>query len=229
MPLTPVYGLPYEAPGDQPLHSLTGGSSGTEPILAEAVEAELQRIDGDIAGLVTDIEEAALGWVPIGAGEQSNVSAFVIDVTAGGKYPAGTFQLLRLYLRGQMDGTSQWVTLNINDSLTSESHRTSWLLYDAEGTLDENGINDGTTWRVAFWSGSLIGNVAQVTLYATDVPAFVSYEATGTMIASGATASRKSLTWGRLNENRLVSSLRVGRVGSSNISSCRWWLEGWRN
>src|SRR5690554_7736615 len=179
MPQTPVYGLPFEAPGDLPGHTLDGGPVGDQPILAEAVEAELSRVDNDIAGLVEDIEEAALGWTPIGAGEQSNVSAFVIDVTAGGKYPAGTFSLMRLYLRGQMDGTAQWLSLNINDSLTEDSHRTSWLVYDAEGNLDENGTEDRVAWRIAFWSGTLIANVAQVTLYATNIPSFVSYEATG--------------------------------------------------
>src|SRR5690606_22028030 len=229
MPQTPVYGLPIEAPGDLPGHTLDGGPVGDQPILAEAVEAEASRVANDIAGLAEDIEEAAVGWTPIGAGEQSNVSAFVIDVTAGGKYPPGTFSLMRLYLRGEMDGDAQWVSLNINNSLTEDSHRTSWLRYNAQGSLEASGHEDRVTWRIAYWSGTLIANVAQVTLYATNTPSYVSYEATGTYIATGGSASNRSVTWGRLNENRLVTSLRVGRIGTADIATCRWWLEGWRN
>src|SRR5690606_36128771 len=77
MPLIPPYGLRVPEKSDQP------DVAGDMLNLGEDVRDELLRIDNDIAGLVTDIEEAALGWVPIGAGEQSNVSAFVIDVTAG--------------------------------------------------------------------------------------------------------------------------------------------------
>jgi hypothetical protein len=55
VPLTPIYGLPFEHEDDQPLHSLTGGSSGTEPILAEEVEDELARIEGDIADVESDL------------------------------------------------------------------------------------------------------------------------------------------------------------------------------
>src|SRR5690606_39581333 len=99
MPQTPVYGLPFEAPGDIPGHTLDGGPVGDQPILAEAVESELSRVDTDIAGLVEDIEEDVLGWTPIGAGEQSHVSAVVIDATAGGKYPPGTVSMMRRYLR----------------------------------------------------------------------------------------------------------------------------------
>jgi len=223
MPLIPPYGLRVPETTDQP--DVVGDMLN----FGEDVSDELVRIDSDIAGLVDDIEEAALGWTPIGAGEQSNVSAFVIDATAGGKYPPGTFSMMRLYLRGDMDGEAQWLSLNINNSLTEDSHRTSWLRYNAQGTLEANGHEDRVTWRIAYWSGALIANAAQVTLYATDVPSFVSYEATGTYIASGASASRRSITWGRLNENRLVTSLRVGRIGTADIATCRWWLEGWRN
>lgn len=197
--------------------------------LAEAVNDEIVRVDSDIQTVSDAATAAALGWVPIGSGEEAATSAFVIDLTAGGAYPAGTFSLMRLYFRGDMDGSAQWLTLNINDSLTSESHRSSWLAYDADGALDESGNGDLTTWRLAYWSGVLIGNAATATLYSTDVDSFVSYEGTGTYIASGSTASRRSFSWGRLNENRLPSSLRVGRVGTDNIANCRWWAEGWRD
>lgn len=55
MPDTPIYALPFETnPTDAPGHSLHGGLVGTDPILAEAVETELARIDA-AAAVVGDI------------------------------------------------------------------------------------------------------------------------------------------------------------------------------
>ena|SRR5690554_1196584 len=226
MPQTPVYGLPFEAPGDLPGHTLDGGPVGDQPILAEAVEAELSRIDGDVADLQAEV---ARGWTPIASGGEAAVSAFTVDVTAGGRYPAGTFSLLRLHLRGQMDSDAQWLSLNINNSLDADTHRRGWLQFRAsDGTVTDSGMGDATTWRIGYWSGQLVGNTCTVELFDTDIASFVSYKSTSEYQSGNASTFYRTECWGRLNENRLVSSLRVGRVGSSNISSCRWWLEGYR-
>jgi hypothetical protein len=54
-PTTPIYGLPYENDDSQPLSSISGGSSGTEAILAQAVEDELARIDDAVADAEGDL------------------------------------------------------------------------------------------------------------------------------------------------------------------------------
>ena len=60
MPETPIYGFPFEHPvDDEPGHTLDGGSLGTEPILAQEVEDELERIDGGI----TDLQTALAGLI----------------------------------------------------------------------------------------------------------------------------------------------------------------------
>lgn len=48
MPTTPVFGLPFEDASEQPGYTLTGGSSGLDPILAEAVEAAIATINASI-------------------------------------------------------------------------------------------------------------------------------------------------------------------------------------
>lgn len=45
MPQTPIYGFEFEDPDEQPGRTLSGGSAGLDPILAEQLEAELQRIE----------------------------------------------------------------------------------------------------------------------------------------------------------------------------------------
>lgn len=51
MPFEPIYGLPYEAGTDLPGWSLTGGPDVTQPILAEAVAAQLARLDDRLQSL----------------------------------------------------------------------------------------------------------------------------------------------------------------------------------
>lgn len=51
MPFEPSYGLPYEAGSDLPGWSLTGGPDGSQPVLAEAVAAQLRRLDNLVQGL----------------------------------------------------------------------------------------------------------------------------------------------------------------------------------
>lgn len=51
MPFEPEFGLPYEAGSDLPGWSLTGGPDGSQPVLAEAVAAQLRRLDNLIQGI----------------------------------------------------------------------------------------------------------------------------------------------------------------------------------
>lgn len=225
MPVTPVYGLPFEAEDDQPLHSLTGGSSNTEPILAEAVEDELVRIDGD---LVDVQDQVAVGWRPIAAGIESGVLAFDIDATAGGTYPAGTFSMMRLYLRGSTDGDS-YVTMRINDSVDS-SHRRGWVTFRTDtGAVIDSGHGDASNARIADWS-SVFSNACNVLIFNTSTSSHVSWEADSARIATTGEFHRRMLAHGaRVDANNLVSSIRIATaVPAVNLLSCRWVLEGLR-
>lgn len=71
MPFEPSYGLPYEAGSDLPGWSLTGGPDGSQPVLAEAVAAQLRRIDNLVQGLTdqfsvfpTSIQAGTAGITP---------------------------------------------------------------------------------------------------------------------------------------------------------------------
>lgn len=73
MPSTPIYGLPFEqTPTDEPGHSLHGGQAGTDPILAEAVEAELARIDAAA-------QQVAFGLLENGAAEVTTDQGSIVD------------------------------------------------------------------------------------------------------------------------------------------------------
>jgi hypothetical protein len=53
MPVTPIYGLPFETPQSKPGITLTGDSDGSSPILAEAVESVLAVIEARITAIET--------------------------------------------------------------------------------------------------------------------------------------------------------------------------------
>lgn len=69
--LTTTRGYPYETGADEPGHSLTGGSNGASPILAQVVDADV----GTIAGRVTTAE----GNITTNA---ANLTTHAADTTA---------------------------------------------------------------------------------------------------------------------------------------------------
>jgi hypothetical protein len=223
MPATPIYGLPFEHEDDQPGRTLTG--EGGSLVLAEQVEDELERIDNDVAGLQTEV---AQGWRPIDAGVESGVTGFDIDATAGGIYPAGTFAMMRLYLRGSTDGDA-YLALRVGD-LVADSHRRGWVTFRTDtGAVVDSGQGDATNARVADWS-SVFSNNCDVLIFNTGTSSHVSWEASSSRIASSGEFHRRMLAHGaRIDGNVLVSTLRISTASPVvDILSCRWILEGLR-
>src|SRR5690606_18584353 len=120
MPQTPVYGLPFEAPGDLPGRTLDG-AGGTSPILAEQVEDELARIDDDVVDLQDQIDDInATGWqdlTPAGGTTITGNTTFAI--------PSSDFDIIRIYLRGSLDAEG-FIGLRVNNDNTANLHRRGW-------------------------------------------------------------------------------------------------------
>ena len=221
MPSTPTYGLPFEAPGDLPGHTLDGGPVGDQPILAEAVESELLRIDGDVADLQAEV---ARGWTPIGSGNES--SNFTIDLTAGGKFPAGTFEVMRLYMRGSLSTDGTLVQVRVNSDTTSGMHRAGWMIFTPSTGATEGDVRDATSWPVAQWSTANVG-LAEVTIFNTHISTQLGYRANG--YRGGSTSARRVFeAGGDLLNSRLINSLQVFPF-TGGITACRWWVEGFRS
>lgn len=215
MPLTPVYGLPYEAPGDQPLHSLTGGSSGTEPILAEQVEAQLQRIDDDIAELVgvtiPDLQLAASRVTVldvIDAGNGTNTTEFV-------NIPQ-TYRDLIIHWRGASDGSGELDSLALRFNGDSGNNYVSRLSRnEAAGTY---------TSSVGTFSVLRVGHVG------TDATS----RSAGTIWIPGYTTSGRKIAHGISNANgrsggtNSAYTTQAGGywTGTAPISIIRIWVSG---
>lgn len=223
MPQTVPMGFEFEDLGDQPGRTLNGGSDGLSPILADQVNDAVVDVLADIADLSSrlDAAEAAAAasvWRHIDKGVESG-GAFTIAVPSG-------FEMLRLYLLGDLDGNGK-VRLRVNGDTAAGLHRAGFLVYDAAGALDESLFTEDTAWRLANW-GTVSANTATITIYTANVSGAPSYHSVGTRNATSANAQRWSQGWGDTTADRLVSSLNIRPFSdaSNQFATCHWRLEG---
>lgn len=232
MPITPVYGFHFEDADDQPGISLTGGEAGTELILAEQVEDELQNIQGgvnDIGDRVTEIEDnGILGWTYINHGTASGAS-FVIDLTKGGAFGAGDFDLLRLHMRYDLDGIG-WVGLRIN-SVAEGKYRDGGNLWEADGQLGEAFFAvQADQWRVGFGSTNS-NNTLICEIVHTNGDNFMGYQSNSARPSTDIDAHRYGNHWGVIRETigAPPSSLRLAPLaGAAAFANAWFWVEGFR-
>lgn len=213
---TSTYGLIYETSKDQPGTSLRA----PDEILAEQVEAELERIDQAAADL-SDSLDTRPGWHLIAVGSES--ANFTMDLTGSGKYPAGTFSIIQAELYGAI---SEVTLLNcrVNGDVTANLHRHGWVITDPNGgTVDNSNSTEGTAWPIAQW-GTASSCVGSLKITNTDVSSRLGYQATGARQGANAVRRRTDVT-GDLDADRLINSLTVFPT-SGSVDTCRWWAWG---
>ena len=241
MPTTPVYSLPFEAPGDQPGHTLDGGSSGTSPILAKAVEnallaqlSSIAALQGQVAALegrVDALEDgtSGIGWIPIESGDLASVGEFTADLTDGGRFAVGEFALLEVNMRYGLDSAG-YAFCQINSDGASSGYLHSSLAYDAEGNLDltEPAVQSGS-WRIGQNSSANTGNL-QFRIFHTNGQFAHSFQSVATRMSNSATSMRRSVHWGNVSGLAAApSSLRfLASAGATQFTSVRYWIAGYR-
>jgi hypothetical protein len=235
---TPVYGFPFEVPGDRPGVSLSGGPTGDESdILAESVEAELERVDTAVADAQTrlDLLEAGtsmVGWVPVQSGNPGAVANFDVDLTDGGRFAAAEFELVRLHMRFQLDQLGS-VRLRINaEGSGTSAYRTGSRGVDAS---DTDGIelleHELVGSFVLGWGSTSSTNNLTCTLFHMNGNFFHNYQSVSTRQSSFATSHTWTEHWGSLVETLSAepSTLRVFTGhGATAFSNVWFWCEGYR-
>jgi hypothetical protein len=240
MPQTPVFGLPFEEEGDQPGITLNGGEFGTEVILAEAVETALLGLNASIQTNAADIATltarvAALeagttipGWTPIQAGSNTGAS-FSIDLTDGGRFAVGEFELVRLFMRFDLDAEGM-VNVRINGD-SSAVYRMGRLVYDANGLLDDSGgFSALARWQIGHGATVSTNNLI-ATFFHMGANNLHNYQATSQRSSDSATTTRRGEFWGSLSSALAAtpSSLFVFAAdGATSFSNSWWWAEGYR-
>lgn len=219
-------GFIYEVPGDQPLISLTSGTSGTFPILAEQVQTKITDLEGNvIAGIdsrltVAEAAAAASVWRGLGSGVESG-AAFDIPVPAG-------FEILRLHLFGDLDGNGT-VRLRINGDATAGLHNTAMVTETAESppVLATTFSTNATAWFLANW-GTVSGNTVEATIWCLNASGAPVYRSVGVRMSANDNGMIESRCRGFLDADRTVSSLSVRPFSdvSNLFATCHWRLEG---
>ncbi|MGV2385764.1 MAG UNVERIFIED_CONTAM: hypothetical protein LOD86_10940 [Thermobifida fusca] len=215
MPRTPIYGLEYErVRGETPGRTLHGADG--SPILAEQVEAELQRIDDDIAELVgvtiPDLRLAA-----------SRVTVLDVINTGGGTNTTEfvnipqTYRDLIIVWQGASNGSGQLdsLALRFNGDAGNNYHSRLTRNLAAGGFMDTDGAGSNYTFSVlrAGYVGTL-RSAGQIVIpnYAGSGQKFVS----GTNVAVGQSGG----------DNVFCISAGGRWTGTDPIHSVRIWPSG---
>jgi len=224
MPQTPTYGLPFEHPRDDlPGYTLDGGPAGDQPILAEAVETELARLDNQISALQAQIDALkSRGWQDI-----TPAGGVIIEENTTIQVPAAdTYDMIRVYARGSLNGDG-FLSMRINADNTTDLHRRMRITFDpSAGTIQIGSSTSGNVWLAFPWSNTA-NCTAEALLMNTDIPSALSYQAFSTNPRGASNERRMSLTGGDLGFNRTLSSIQF--VGTNTtINQVRIWIEGHR-
>jgi hypothetical protein len=235
MPSTPIYNLPTEHPDDdQPGISLHGGPLGTEPILAEAVETELERIDTDLADALNRLAllEAGTslpGWTPIQSGTSGAVAEFDIDLTDGGRFGIGAFELIRLHMRHDLNADG-YVNVRINND-TAAVYRNARLVHDSLGNLDDSGHSSALNrWQLGPGGTNSTNNFTAIFFHMSGNFSH-GFQSHGMQPSNTDSVHRIAEHWGSLTAalSAAPSTLRIfASDGATSFSNSWWWCEGYR-
>lgn len=234
MPTTPIFGWPYEQyPSDAPGTSLYGGELGTDPILAEEIEGDVSQISQDILAIedrVDQIEDnGILGWTYIAHGIAGNVVSVDIDLTKGGVFPAGTFDMIRLHGRFGLNSTG-YVNLQVNGA-TGSIYRTGSVLVASDGTVTPGLVTTDTRWRIAYGATNAVNNfVCQI--FHTNADNLLNYQSKSSRMSDLVGTHSSNDHWGSIvspGVGATPSTLTIMRFGAgAEINDIWWWAEGFR-
>lgn len=170
----------------------------------------------------------SLGWVPIAQDVEASVSSFIIDLTDGGRFPAGTFSRIKVSMRGNLVTGPLRIFARVNNDSTPGLHRSGMVTQDSTGAIVVGGTEwgDENRWRVGYWH-ILTNNTCEIEIYGSQSSGFgLPYQATATRNGTTAGTHQFSTAGGRLEGSLLISSLQMSSDGGT-WDAVRWWAEGY--
>lgn len=189
-------------------------------------ETNVDKIDA----VGSDLEYSVGGWTYIGhnnAGER-NVGTVNIDVTADGKFPAGTFSMLRLYMRYDLNSAGEFVSLRLNGDTSGSNYFSGRTQYDAAGNFVDAGYSNPLSRFVIGVGGTISTNNLICTLYNTHQNDLTSFRGTAVRQSDSATAHWIMFAHGRRATNiGPITELNLTVFGDQFVYMV-WWLEGFK-
>jgi hypothetical protein len=216
------------------------------------VEEELSRVDNDVSDLqnrmaLMEAGTSMLGWVPIQNGSNPGASFFDIDLTDGGRFPTGEFDLVRLHLRYDLDAVGG-VYARINNDQGPSNSAYSWAqrTQDAENPatditefpitaarLGQDVLSDSPgapSWRIG-WGGTVSTNNLICEFFHMNGANMHSFQSMSNRQSTSPTTTAFSMNWGALVSglSAAPSTIRMlAAGGAAEFAQAWWWVEGYR-
>lgn len=169
-------------------------------------------------------EDVDFGWTFIESGSVGAVDNFIIDFTAGGKYPLDTFHALRIYMTGEPTDIS-YVDVRINSDETTDAHRRGFVIWEvSDGTVLFSNETNGENLVIARWASSFATNNCICTIMIHDshtTMQSMSFRASGVNAEAIGKFVGQSINLG-YPEHALI----FPNVGT--FVSAKWYVEGLR-
>lgn len=175
----------------------------------------------DIANEVLVVKRATGDtWVPVAqvGGWETIVSTTIsgntdIDITLGGRYPAGTFDTIWIKLVGGLTESAEQIAVRVNGDSTAGLHEWAYTATELlTGGVDSAEADESGIWEVARWGGN-DNCTAECTIYGTDADALLSFQGEGYRSASTQSLRQRTLSGGQLASSRLLSSVEIRASG----------------
>lgn len=228
MPETPIYALRTPDPNDVP------DVAADMQNLAEDVEDELARIDSTATGLeerLTALETGTggAGLIFIGNGSAPAGKSFVIDLTAGGKFPSPPlWNQIKVFMR--VDLTAADLVLCRINSDADTVYRSGGYTVDAAGAVEDPWAYSAiSAWGVAR-CGTAGTNTIEFTLFASDfAPGLHAFQSTFTRESDSTSVNQVGQGHGSLmSGGKTVTSLEFRGNASTDFVNAWWTAMGVR-
>lgn len=183
------------------------------------------------AGTLTNegVSHRPFGWTYITSGGSGATGNIIIDLTAGGVFPAGTFNMIRIFVEGQFDTGNDRILCRINGDSTSIYNQGYTRRQLSTGNLAGSSASTAGSFVGGWWS-AFAGNNTEIILHKTDVSSEVPMRFVGNRAGSSGFDGNREVIHGHcsLESARLVDSFHIFAPTGVNLTSNRWHAEGFR-
>jgi len=194
-----------------------------KPGPAEIIDVT-QDLNQNLDKIDTFASKTDLGWTFIASGGPEN-NSFTIDITDGGKWPAGTFSMVRVKMSGRVATAGSIILLRVNNDSTADLHRRARIGFkftDGLVSLSASGLS--TSWHAGSWSSDDF-NLCEFTIFGTKVSAQLSFVGNTIRTEASDTSTNNiyNIIGGDLSVARLLDNLRVD---NGSFRDTLWVAEG---
>lgn len=216
MPATNIYGLPFEEPSEQPGITLHGGIPPSSEILAEEVEEELARVEGDVAGVAASVTALEAFFLATGAQQIDTIDTGLGTNTTEFTNIPQTFRDLVIFWMGRSDGAGEI------DSLAIRFNSDDGNVYTSR--LSRNTAAGAYTTSVGTFTVLRAGHVGTAPTRSSGGTVWIpGYSRTdSSKMAHGVSLSRGQ----SFGDNVFTSQAGGTWPGTSGINSVRIWVSG---